>query len=183
MAKIGLTKLGLKVNQEVKEIEFNEQTIEIKQYLPIEAKLELMSNVINLAMTGSNFANPVQIEVYTTLQIIESYTNINFTDKQKEDVCKLYDLIIGNGLKEDIFNAIPKSELDYIVYGIHDSVQSLYKYRNSLVGMLEAITANYSSVSFDLENIMKQIQDPQALAMLKQILPLLGNINNPNKND
>ena len=38
MAKVSFTKLGLKTNQEVKTIEWNEQIIEIKQYLPIEKK-------------------------------------------------------------------------------------------------------------------------------------------------
>ena len=39
MAKIGFTKLGLKPNNEIQYIEFNEQTIEVKQYLPVEEKL------------------------------------------------------------------------------------------------------------------------------------------------
>ena len=39
MAKVSLTKLGLKVNQDAKSIEFNEQIIEVKQYLPINEKL------------------------------------------------------------------------------------------------------------------------------------------------
>ena len=49
MAKVSLTKLGLKVNQDIKNIEFNEQIVEVKQYLPVNDKLELISNVINLA--------------------------------------------------------------------------------------------------------------------------------------
>ena len=84
MAKVSLTKLGLKVNQEIKTIEFNEQIIEIKQYLPVNDKLELISNVINLAHDENNFSNPVKVSVFTTLEIMYAYTNINFTEKQKE---------------------------------------------------------------------------------------------------
>ena len=98
MAKVSLTKLGLKVNQEIKTIEFNEQTIEVKQYLPINDKLELISNVINSAHDENNFANPVKVSVFTTLEIMYAYTNINFTDKQKEDPTKLYDMLISSGL-------------------------------------------------------------------------------------
>ena len=47
MAKIGFTKLGLSINKEVKEIEWNGQKIEVKQYLPAEDKLELCSRIIN----------------------------------------------------------------------------------------------------------------------------------------
>ena len=175
MAKIGLTKLGLtKVNQEIKEIEFNGQKIEVKEYLPINDKLELMSTVINLSMAGNVFANPVQIEVYTVLQIFEYYTNINFTEKQKEDICKLYDLLIGSGLKNIIFENIDSKEIEYIINGIKDSIEALYKYQNSVVGVLESISANYSNVNFDLEQIMDKVKDPESLALIKQLLPLLG---------
>ena len=81
MAKVSFTKLGLKVNQEVKMIEFNEQTIEVKQYLPVNDKLALISNVINASADDYNFANPVKIEVFLALEIIANYTNINFTEK------------------------------------------------------------------------------------------------------
>jgi hypothetical protein len=50
MAKISFTKLGLKVNQEIKTIEYNGQIIEVKQYLPIQDKLQLISDIINQAM-------------------------------------------------------------------------------------------------------------------------------------
>ena len=83
MAKIGFTKLGLKPNNEIQNIEFNEQTIEIKQYLPVEEKLELITNVLELSHDSNNFSNPVKVSVYTTLEIIEKYTNVNFTEKQK----------------------------------------------------------------------------------------------------
>jgi len=49
MAKVTFTKLGLKVNQEIKTIEYNEQVVEIKQYLPIQEKLQLIGRVIEFA--------------------------------------------------------------------------------------------------------------------------------------
>ena len=81
MAKVSLTKLGLKVNQDIKNIEFNKQIIEVKQYLPINEKLELISSVINSAADENNFSNPVKENVFLTLEILYHYTNINFTDK------------------------------------------------------------------------------------------------------
>ena len=94
MAKVSFSKLGLTKNQEVKILNWNEQNIEVRQYLPISEKLELISNVINFAHDGNaNFANPVQVEVFTGLELLYAYTNISFTDKQKEDPAKLFDLV------------------------------------------------------------------------------------------
>jgi hypothetical protein len=60
MAKVSFTKLGLTKNQDIKILNWNEQNIEIKQYLPINDKLNLIANVINNAHDGNkNFSNPV----------------------------------------------------------------------------------------------------------------------------
>ena len=59
MAKIGFIKLGLKPNNEIQYIEFNEQMIEVKQYLPVEEKLELITKVLELSHDSNNFSNPV----------------------------------------------------------------------------------------------------------------------------
>jgi hypothetical protein len=49
VAKVAYTKLGLTKNQEVKSFIWNDQIIEVKQYLPVSDMIELVSNVINLS--------------------------------------------------------------------------------------------------------------------------------------
>lgn len=174
MAKVSFNKLGLKINQDVKSIEFNGQVIEVKQYLPINTKLELISNVINLSADDNNFANPVKIHVFTTLEIIEQYTNINFTDKQKEDPTKLFDLLESSGLSELILGAIPEVEYSMVVNGVIDSTEAIYNYRNSILGILENVSADYSAIDLDATELQKKIGDPENLALLKQVLTKLG---------
>lgn len=174
MAKVSLTKLGLKVNQEIKTVKFNEQIIEVKQYLPINDKLELISNVVNASHDENNFANPVKVSVFTTLEIMYTYTNINFTDKQKEDPTKLYDMLISSGLVAAVVNAIPEAEYYEVVSGVEDSIEAIYTYRNSVLGILESISADYSQLNFDAEEIQKKLGDPNNMAFLKEVLTKLG---------
>ena len=174
MAKVSLTKLGLKVNQDIKTIEFNEQIIEVKQYLPVNDKLELISNVINASHDDNNFANPVKVNVFTTLEIMYAYTNINFTDKQKEDPTKLYDTLMSSGLVATVVNAIPEDEYHEVLCGVSDSIEAVYTYRNSVLGILESISADYSQLNFDAEEIQKKLGDPNNMAFLKEVLTKLG---------
>ena len=174
MAKVSLTKFGLKINQDIKIIEFNEQTIEVKQYLPVNDKLELISNVINSAHDENNFANPVKVSVFTTLEIMYAYTNINFTDKQKEDPTKLYDMLISSGLVSEVINAIPEAEYHEILCGVSDSINAVYTYQNSILGILESISADYSNLNFDATEIQKKLADPDNMELLKGILAKLG---------
>lgn len=174
MAKVSLTKLGLKVNQNVKNIEFNEQNIEVKQYLPINEKLELISSVINSAADENNFSNPVKENVFLTLEILYHYTNINFTDKQKEDPVKLYDLVVSSGLVNKITDLIPEEELDEVINGVAQSVKAIYAYRNSVLGILESISQDYSALNLDATEIQQKLADPDNMALLKQVLTKLG---------
>lgn len=174
MAKVSLTKLGLKVNQNVKNIEFNEQIIEVKQYLPINEKLELISSVINSAADENNFSNPIKENVFLTLEILYHYTNINFTDKQKEDPVKLYDLVVSSGLVNKITDLIPEEELDEVINGVAQSVKAIYTYRNSVLGILESISQDYSNLNLDASEIQKKLADPDNMALLKQVLTKLG---------
>lgn len=174
MAKVSFTKLGLKKNEEVGILHINEQDIEVKQYLPINEKLELISSVINSAADENNFSNPVKENVFLTLEILYHYTNINFTDKQKEDPVKLYDLVVSSGLVNKVTDLIPEEELDEVINGVAQSVKAIYTYKNSALGILESINQDYSALNLDATEIQKKLADPDNMALLKQVLTKLG---------
>ena len=174
MAKVSFTKLGLKKNEEVGILHINEQDIEVKQYLPINEKLELISSVINSSADENNFSNPVKENVFLTLEILYHYTNINFTDKQKEDPVKLYDLVVSSGLVNKVTDLIPEEELDEVINGLAQSVKAIYTYRNSALGILESISQDYSTLNLDATEIQQKLADPDNMALLKQVLTKLG---------
>lgn len=174
MAKVSFTKLGLKKNEDVGILHINEQDIEVKQYLPINEKLELISSVINSAADENNFSNPVKENVFLTLEILYHYTNINFTDKQKEDPVKLYDLVVSSGLVNKVTDLIPEEELDEVINGLAQSVKAIYTYRNSALGILESISQDYSNLDLDATEIQQKLADPDNMALLKQVLTKLG---------
>ena len=174
MAKIGFTKLGLKPNNEIVNIKFNEQNIEVKQYLPVEEKLELITNVLELSHDSNNFSNPIKVQVYTALEMIDKYTNINFTEKQKENRTNLYDLLIGNGLLEKIIEVIPQIEYDEIIAGVYNTIDAVYAYQNSILGILDTISQDYSNLNLDATEIQKKLADPNNMELLKGIMTKLG---------
>lgn len=174
MAKVPFTKLGLTKNQEVKNVEWGEYVIEVKQYLPINEKLNLISNVINAAHDENNYSNPVKVDVYTALEIMYAYTNINFTDKQKEDVTKLYDLIVSSGLYAKVLEAIPSNEHCNLLNAIKKSIDAIYAYQNSVMGILDTINSDYSNLNLNASEIQKKLADPNNMELLRDILAKLG---------
>ena len=174
MAKVSFAKLGLARNQEVKKVEWGEYTIEVKQYLPINEKLNLISNVINAAHDENNYSNPVKVDVYTALEIMYAYTNINFTEKQKEDVTKLYDLIVSSGLYTKVLEAIPDNEHCNLLNAIKKSIDANYAYQYSVMGILDTISSDYSNLNLNAGEIQKKLSDPNNMELLRDILAKLG---------
>ena len=176
MAKVSFSKLGLTKNNNVNIIEFNGQKIEIKQYLSINDKANLASNVLNYTIGNgtTRFINPLQVEVYTLLQTIEKYTNITFTDKQREDPAKLYDLIVSSGLWGLVFEQIDKNDYAEMISYVDKSVEAFYNYYNSIYGILDNINKQYETMNLDATEIQKKLDNPENLTLLKEVLEKLG---------
>ena len=173
MAKVGLTKLGLKKNTDIVNLTWNGQIIEIKTYLPIEEKLEMISRIVNLSLDENNFANPARIEIFTLLEVMYAYTNINFTDKQKENFLELYDMIFSSGLWAEIKNILG-NELNIITTTTDEVIHEVYSYKNSALGILQAIVEDYEELDLDADKLKAKIADKDNLKTLKNVMDKLG---------
>lgn len=174
MAKVAFSKFGLKTNQDIQIVEFGGQNIEVKQYLPSNDKLALISDVINESADGNNFTNPIKTEVFIALCVLEYYTNITFTDTQRKDPSKIYDIVKSSGLLDTIIAAIPAEEYGTIYSGVYSSINAIYSYKNSVLGILEAVTADYSALDYNATDIQQKLADPNNMGLLKDILSKLG---------
>ena len=150
MAKVAFSKLGLTKNTNVGSFEWNDQTIEVKAYLPIQDKMQLIQNVVY------------------------NYTNINFTEKQKSDPAKLYDLLAGSGFFDDFFAVLPQTEYKSIAVWLDKIANNFYNYRNSIYGILDALNTDYKNLELDANALKEKMADPEALGLLKQVLTNLG---------
>ena len=174
MSRVPFTKLGLKKIEDTKTISICDQDVEVKQYLPINDKINIITNVIENSADDNNFANPVKVEVFANLEIMYAYTNISFTDKQKEDPTKLYDLLEENGVIAEVIAAIPENEYSLLLGWIDETIEAFYTYRNSIMGIMEQISADYSNLSLDATEIQQKLADPQNLELLKSVMTKLG---------
>ena len=167
--KVGLTKLNLKKNTNIIQVEWNDQKIEVKEYLPMEEKLNLIGRIVSYAIDENNFVNPVRLQIFETLEIMYEYTNINFTEKQKEDFLGLYDLIVSSGLWRSIQEVITNEYNE-----IHDSakavVDEIYKFRDSLLGILQAASEDYKNLDLDATALKDKIGNPENLKLLRTVI-------------
>ena len=71
-----------------------------------------------------NFSNPLKTDVYLTIELIEAYTNISFTDKQKENPLNFMMLLyVAIGLKNLVRPS--RSETKIIISNLHATQEAL----------------------------------------------------------
>lgn len=171
MAKIPFSKFKCKINTDQVAVDINGETVNVRQYLPVNDKLALIGRVIELAHDQDyNFSNPVKVNIYTLLEIVYAYTDISFTEKQKEDTGKLFDLLVSSGILKKIQINIPETELQTIFVGVNESIESFYKYQNSILGIMDTIKEDYDGLNLDWEKLNENVKDPETAKFLKEVL-------------
>lgn len=175
MAKVSLAKLALKLDTSTKEVHWNGETIEVLQYLPVKQKIDLITNTINSSTVEDvNYYNPITLSVLEQLNLVFYYTNINFTDKQKEDLMGLFDKLSSSGLMQEIFAAIPDEEIDTIHEYLESTVGAIYEYNQSALGILDSLHQDYDNLNFDINKLQNEISNPENATLLKEIMTRLG---------
>jgi len=136
--------------------------------------MDLIAAVLNNCQDENNFINEAKLELFEMLEIIYFYTNISFTDKQKEDPAKLFDLFNSSGLLDKIIESIPEEEYFTLNSYVYETANNIYNYRNSIYGILDAVGTDYQNLELDAEKIKQDIANPENLKVVKDVLTKLG---------
>lgn len=179
MAKVPFSKLEVKINgsdcintyynTKGEEIEY-----EVKQYLPLKEKIELVQRVINQSVDDNGFYNPMRVKLYLVLEVVYAYTNLSFTAKQKEDPFKLYDLLVSTGIFYEIVDHIREKDWSEIQENVWRTIENIYAYRNSVMGILENISADYSGLSLEASEIQKKLAEGDGINFLQEVMAKMG---------
>ena len=179
MAKVPFSKLQASVNGCDATIAYANRTgedvrYEVKHYLPIKEKMDLVSRIINQSVDDNGFYNPMRVKLYTVLEVVYAYTNLSFTDKMKEDPFKLYDILVSTGIFADIIAVIRENDWKEIQENTWTTIENVYKYKNSAMGILDAMSTDYNNLNLDAEELKRKIGDPENLEVLRAVLTKLG---------
>lgn len=183
MAKVSFTNLKLKVNTEVNTFQFgeNKTKIEVLKYLPIEDKNDLIHIALQNAEEDGIY-NDILLEMYFNLYIIYFYTNINFTDKQKEDPAKLYDQMQSNGLITSVIEAMDNDEYANLLTSLEVIRDANLTYKNTAGAVLQSIIQDLPRNMDAAAQIINNLNPEQfkEVRRLAQLADATG-MNNENK--
>lgn len=138
MSEIEFKSLNLKVNDAVKTIKVKDIEIEVKNYLPIEDKMDLIQIALQQAETDIGY-DMILVDVYFYLYLVYFYTNIKFTDEEKEKPLELFDILNSNDIIPAVAGAIPTSEFEDMQEYIHTQLKANSQFKHSLLYLLNIL--------------------------------------------
>lgn len=138
MSKIAYSKIGLKVNTEVNKFTFNNQEIEVLHYLPVEDKIDLIEIALQKAEEDGIY-NETMLDMYFHLNMVYLYSNITFTEKQKENEPKLYDAMVSSGFMAAFLQAMDEDEYTVVFNDLQRVRASREKYDLSTAAIVKSL--------------------------------------------
>lgn len=164
--KVSYTNMKLKVNTQVNTFEFGGQKIDVLKYLPARDKYDLLMVTLQKA-TEQGAYNDFLVGMYFELNLVYMYTNISFTEKQREDEFKLYDTLKSNGFFEVFFKALDEDEYNELFMSLDALKEDSMKYRMSMSSVLNNLIDNLPKNAEAAAKIVEQFNPEQYKAVVE----------------
>jgi hypothetical protein len=141
MTKVSYANLKLKVNSDINTFDFDGQKIEVLKYLPIDDKYSLINITLQKAQEDGIY-NPMKIDMYFNLHLIYMYSNLSFTDKQKENENKIYDTLKTNGFIDAFLQAMEEDEYNELFNYMEAVIAERTRYNTTTAAIISNVINN-----------------------------------------
>lgn len=139
---VNYTDLKLVANNSKRLININGVEVEVLEYLPIEDKYSLV--MITLQQCKENGVyNTIKKEIFFNLNLIYMYTNLNFTEEEKENPLKLYDMLESNDVFNTVIEYMNEKEYENLLYWMEEVQTKMTQYDNSFTGVVNNLLTSF----------------------------------------
>ena len=139
--KVSYANMKLKLNTDVNTFDFKGQKIEVLKYLPAQEKYDLLMITLQESLENGAY-NEFKLNLYFELNLVFMYTNISFTEKQREDELKLYDNLKSNGFFDLFYQALEEREYNELLIQLNTLKEDTMSYRQSVASIIHDLVRN-----------------------------------------
>ena len=158
--------LNLNIDKSIKTININDCEINVLQYLPIEDKNSLIYLALQNAEENGEY-NLLKVDMYIGLYTIYMFTDLEFTDDEKNDPIKLYDELMSNDVISVVTAAIPEYERDYIARMLDETMRNRRAYRNTIASVIHSFINDLPKNAEVAKDIVKQFNPEDFMQVIE----------------
>jgi hypothetical protein len=99
--------------------------------------------------------NPLKLDMYFNLNLVYMYTNLSFTDKQRENELKIYNALKSSGFLDAFLQCLSDTEYNELYNYIQELIALNNEYRNGIAAVVSDFINNLpvnAEAAMDLVN-------------------------------
>lgn len=160
--------IDTKYKKEFKTFTWCDKEIKVSQYLPIDEKIALIDIALQKSM-NNGMVHPLQLKKYYELGLVYMYTDVIFSDEDRADEAKLYDVLYCSNFINDVIKAIPAREIQTLAEMLKETKIAIEKHKVSVVGIIETLI---NTIENEIPHIMDMLNNltPENAQQLLQMI-------------
>ena len=138
---------------------WNGKTVEVKKYLHVDSVYDIIMITLQKSYEDGIY-NPVKLDVYFHLNLVYLYTNLVFTEEEREDEFKLYDELYSSGFIKKFLEFVDSKQYSEMQDDISEIIDNRMKYSNSAASVMRKFVDDLPENAADAAKIVENF-DPQ----------------------
>lgn len=127
--------LNLTYNDTPKTITINDIQVKVKQYIPVEDKIDLIQTALQKSEENGIY-NDIKLDIHFHLNIVYLYTDIEFEQDDYEDEMLIYNRLAINNVFDKVIASMNENEYNSLYNFLQIAKKDNLEYKNSAAAVL-----------------------------------------------
>lgn len=181
--KIRLSALGAIEEVAPQYVQIGETVVTVKRYIPFEEMLDMIQWCIDYIINDRPFISAPLKRIIKDFAILNFFTNIDFNFlteyHEMSDIYEEYDFVIRFGVMEKVKQFIDAEYLNFFEKTLDETLESITVYRNSAVGVVDALSASAKESTSNIEAAMGVLNNDEEVKKIETLLHFAEQIKAP----
>lgn len=184
--RIKLNTLGAIEEDPIEYMNIGQTVVAVHKYIPYEQMLDMIQWCIDYIINDRPFISAPLKKIIKDFAILNFYTNFDFSFlteyHEMADIYAEYDLVYRFDVIDRITSYIDEGQLNFFNKTLDETLESIMKYRNSAVGIVDALAEKAQQDVDKMQGAIDLISDKERNEKIGNLLKFAENLKNSSTN-
>lgn len=183
--RIKLNSLGIIEEVAPQYVQIGEAVVTVEHFIPYEKMLDMIQWCIDYIINDRPFISAPLKKIIKDFAILNFFTNfdLNFLTEYQDmaDIYAEYDLVYRFDVMDKVMQFIDPGEIEFFNTTLDATLESIMKYRNSAVGIVDALSEKAQQDIDKMQGAIDLISDDEQNQRIGKLLQFAQQLQAPTK--
>lgn len=181
--RIKLANLGPIKESPIEYVQIGDAVLQVKKYIPYEEMLDMIQWCIDYIINDRPFISAPLKKIIKDLAVLNFFTNVDTSFLTEyydmKDIYEEYDLVYRHNVMDQIIPKIDEGQMKFFNETLDATLESIMAYRNSAVGIVDALAENAKKDTGDMEKALAFMNQGDNREKIANLLKFAEEIQTP----